>query len=389
VAHAQGEASVTRMDGGGSPRHDAARADHADGADRVDDADHVDRSAPPDAAVRLVAYASGYGPDLYVYSVDAVTGALTTTQSLTAFGTSPSFLAINAARNRLYAVDEATAGRVGAYAIDEATGALTFLNAVSSGGEGPPFVTVDGTGKWVFVANYGDGTVSVLPVQGDGSLGNPATTLTVGMNAHMMIADPSNRFVFVPCLGADYVAQFSFDDDSGALTPNATAPYVAAAVGAGPRHLAFHPNGRFAYVINETSSTLTLYAFDANAGTLSEIDTQSTLPPSFSGTNTAAEVHVHPSGAWLIASNRGADDLVVFAVDATTGMLSTPSFTPSGGAMPRDFTLSPDGSKVYAANQGAGNVVPFMFDATHGALATTGSPVSVAAASFVGLVALP
>jgi len=359
------------------------------------DARIMDATAPPDAGkdaappAVVVAYASGYGPDLHVYSVDPSTGALSATQAAAAFGASPSFLAVNPAATRLYAVNEVTPGQVGAYAIDATTGDLTFLNAVSSGGAGPPFVTVDSTGKWVLVANYGDGTVSVLPVNADGSLASPTSTLTVGMNAHMIALDPANRFAFVPCLGADYVAQFSFDDATGTLTPNTTTPHVAAATGAGPRHLAFHPNGNFVYVINETNSTLTLYAFDAAHGTLTEIAIVSTLPPGFSGTNTAAEVHVHPSGKWLLASNRGADDLAVFAIDGATGKLSEPSFISSGGTTPRDFSLSPDGSRVYAANQGTGNVVPFDFDATHGTLTTTASPVLVAAASFVGLLTLP
>ena len=166
----------------------------------------------------------------------------------------------------------------------------------------------------------------------------------------MILPDPSNHFVFVPCLGADYVAQFVFDDTTGKLTPNAVAT-VAAATGAGPRHIAFHPNGRIAYVINETNSTMTTYTFDSNAGTLSAIDTQSTLPAGFSGTNTAAEVWVHPSGAWLFASNRGADDIAVFALDVTTGKMKSPSFTPSGGMTPRDFTLAPGGGFLCAASQ--------------------------------------
>jgi len=351
----------------------------------------VDAAQPTEASTpsHLIAYGSGYGPDIFVSSVEPSTGALTVTQTLPAFGTSPSFLAVNPALTRLYAVDENTTGRVGAYSIAATTGALTFLNAVSSGGQGPPFVSVDATGTWVFVANYGDGSVSVLPVQADGSLGAATTTLSVGMNAHMIVADPSNRFVFVPCLGADYIAQFSFDSTTGALAPNATAPHVAAVTGAGPRHLAFHPNGRFAFVINETNSTLVTYSFDATLGTLAPVSTVSTLPPGDSGTNTAAEVHVHPSGKWLLASNRGANDLVVFAIDSTTGALSSPQFTSSGGMTPRDFSLAPGGQLVYAANETTGNVVPFTFNATSGALAATASPTPVPSASFVGVIALP
>jgi len=379
---------ATRPDASTS-RDGALRDGHAADAPFHRDATS-DSSTPSDASgsTHLVAYGSGYGPNIVAYSVSAATGALAVIQSQAAFGTSPSFLAVNPALTRLYAVDENTTGRVGSYSIDPTSGDVTFLNAVSSGGAGPPFVSVDATGKWVFVANYGDGTVSVLPVQADGSLGAATTTLTVGANAHMMAPDPSNRFIFVPCLGADYIAQFTFDAATGALMPNPTAPHVMAAAGAGPRHIAFHPNGKFAYVINETNSTLATYAFDAAAGTLGLLGTKSTVPPGFSGTNTAAEVHVHPTGAWLLASNRGADDIAVFPVDAATGSLGSPTFTPAGGMTPRDFTIAPGGTLVYAANQTTGNIVPFIFNPATGVLSTTASPALVPSASFIGVINL-
>jgi 6-phosphogluconolactonase len=347
----------------------------------------VDAAAPPG---RVVAYASGYAPKIDVFAIDPTSGALAldADASVASFGSSPSFLAVNPAATNLYAVDENTSGQVGAYAIDRTTGALTFLNAVSSGGAGPPFVRVDATGKYVLVANYDDGTVSVLPILSGGKLGAPLQTLTVGAEAHMILPDPSNRFVFVPCKGADYVAQFLFDPSTGTLTPNAV-PRVATAAGAGPRHLAFHPNGKFAYLISEVNSTMTAYAFDGTAGTLTEIETQSTLPPGFSGTNTCAEVWVHPSGAWVLGSNRGDDSIVVFAVDPGTGKMTRKGFTKTGGASPRDFTFDLAGVFLYAANETSNNVVPFRFDATLGTLTTTGTAVGVTGASFVGVVRLP
>ncbi|HEX8793275.1 MAG TPA: lactonase family protein [Polyangiaceae bacterium] len=339
------------------------------------------------AAMHLVAYASGYGPNIQWLSVNGATGATAPVGSVASFGSAPSFLAVDAAAKHLYAVDENATGQVGAYAIDPATGALTFQNAVSSGGNGPPFVTVDGSGKWVLVANYGDGTVSVLPIQGDGSLGAPAQTLNAGANAHMIAPDPSNRFVFVPCKGVDYIAQYVFDATAGKLTPNAT-PTVATASGAGPRHIAFHPTLNVAYVIAENASTVTSYAFDTTAGTLAPTQTISTLPSGFSGTNTGAEIHVHPSGKWLFASNRGDDSIAIFALDAA-GAMTAHGFTKSGGTTPRDFSLDPPGALLYAANQGSGNVVPFRFDASSGSLTTAGGAVTVPMASFVGFAALP
>jgi 6-phosphogluconolactonase len=384
----------------GSPGDDASVGTDAAvdaGAEASDDAPTTgdapagggDGGSEASSPAHLVAYASGYGPDLHRFSFDPAVGALTPLSSTPAFGGSPSFLAANRAGTTLYAVDENATGRVGAYAIDPATGALTFLGAVSSGGNGPPFVSVDATGRWVFVANYGDGTVSVLPVRAGGGLGAPVQTLTVGAQAHMIVADASNRFVFVPCKGADYVAQFLFDATSGKLTPNA-ASHVTTAAGAGPRHVAFHPNGRFVYLINETNSTMTAYALDGTQGTLSEIQTLSTLPSGYSGpTNTAAEVWVHPSGHWVLGSNRGQDSLAIFAIDPSGGTMTYDGYITSGGTTPRDFTFDPSGSHVYAADQGTGQVVPFDFDATSGKLSPVGSPASVPSASFIGFVALP
>ncbi len=375
-----------RPESGDAHRHDSGGG--SDGGSGVDGAPDADAGEAETAAPKpIVAYASGYGPDIQWLSVDTATGAVAPSGSVASFGSSPSFLAVDAAGKHLYAVDESTPGQVGSYAIDPATGALSFQNAVSSGGNGPPFVTVDGSGKWVLVANYGSGTVEVVPIQADGSLGAPVDTESSGAMAHMILPDPSNRFVFVPCLGADYVAQYLFDAGSGKLTPNSV-PHAAAAPGAGPRHMAFHPTLNVAYVIAETASTVTAYAFDPKAGTLTPGQTVSTLPSGFSGTNTGAEIHVHPSGKWLFASNRGDDSIAVFSLDAK-GAMTVHGFTKSGGMTPRDFSLDPSGALLYAANQGSGNVAPFRFDAASGALTSAGSAIAVTAASFVGFAALP
>lgn len=385
-----------RKDAGTRPVHDASHP--TDGDQSLDAADaHLkgDGGAPladsgHDAgiAVPLLAYASGYGPDLNVFAVDASSGALVTTSSLPSFGTAPSFLAINRSVTHLYAVDENTPGRVGAYSIAAPSGALTFQNAVSSGGDGPPFVALDWSESFALVANYTSGIVSVLPILASGELGAATTSLMVGVYSHMFVTDLGNRFAFVPCKGSDYIAQFLFDATTGALTPNAV-PHVMTASGAGPRHLAFHPNGKFVYLINETSSTMSLYSLDNTAGTLTEVQTVPTIPASFSGTNTAAEVWVHPSAKWLLGSNRGDDSIVVFALDPTTGKMSAPTFTSAGGMTPRDFTIDPTGTRVYVANQTTGNVVPFSFDPETGTLTPTAAPVSVMGASFVGVVAAP
>ncbi|HEY1692398.1 MAG TPA: beta-propeller fold lactonase family protein [Polyangiaceae bacterium] len=384
------EADASPADGavGGADAHgddaptgdDAAAPIDAHGEAPVE----AEASGPP---ARLVGFASGYGPGIQWLSVDTATGAITPAGEVTSFGTAPSFLAVDAASKHLYAVDENTPGQVGAYSIDATTGALTFQNAVASGGDGPPYVGLDPQGKWVLVANYTSGTVAVLPVKADGSLGAAVHTASPGQLAHMMVADPADHFVFVPCKGSDYVAQYVFDASTGNLTANQV-PTMATAAGAGPRHLAFHPNGTIAYLVNETDSTVEELSFDALAGTLAPIQTASTLAPGFTGTNTAAEVHVHPSGAWLFVSNRGDDSIATFPLDAS-GRIGTPTFTKSGGATPRDFALDPTGTFLYAANETTGNVVAFRFDAASGTLTPSGSTVTAAMASFVGLFPLP
>jgi 6-phosphogluconolactonase len=366
----------------------ASLVDSSPQTDASDTEQDGDVGATVDAAVpRLVAYAGGYASTITWFSVDGSTGALTLSGSTASFGSSPSFLAHNAAMTNLYAVDENSTGRVGAYGIDPDSGALSFLDAVSSGGNGPAFLSLDGTGKFVLVANYNDGTVAVLPVGAGGRVASATDMRAVGSEAHMIVADPTNKFVFVPCKGADYVAQFLFDAGSGTLTPNAL-PHVMTAAGAGPRHIAFHPNGRLAYLINETNSTMTAYTLDPTAGTLTEIETQSTLPAAFSGTNTAAEVWVHPSGRWVLGSNRGDDSIVVFSVAPSTGKMTLVGFTKTGGKTPRDFTFDPTGTWLYAANQDSSLVVPFRFDADHGSLTPLGGTVTVSSVSFVGVAAL-
>jgi 6-phosphogluconolactonase len=330
-------------------------------------------------------YVSGYSPQIAHYRLDPTTGALTEPTTLAITG-SPSYLAFDPAARHLFAVDEATAGQVESFAIDPATGALTHLNDVSSGGNGPAHVSVDHSGAWALAANYGDGTVSVLPIHGDGTLG-AATTLTAGANAHEILPSPSNLFVFVPCKGTDYIAQYLFNAQTGALAPNAK-PTVAATPGTGPRHLAFHPNGQYVYIIQETASTITLYNLDAVQGTLSAMQTVSSLAEPFTGTNTGAEVAVHPNGKFLYGSNRGDDSIAIFSLDAG-GHMKVIARQAAGGQTPRDFTIDPTGHFLIVANQDSNNVVVFSIDAATGLLTTAGAPITAPSPSFVGVINLP
>ena len=358
--------------GGGSPMtsHDASRADAI-----VGDA----APAPP----HLVAYVSGNAPTIAYYDFDLRSGTLTSAGQVTAFAANPSFLAMT--RTHLYAVSEDT-DRVGAYAIDQGTGALTFIDAVSSGGTGPAHVAVDRSGAYVLAANYTNGMVAVLPVRADGGVASAVSNPLAGANAHMIIPDPANKFVFVLCKGADYIAQYRFDAATGALVPN-TPPTVATAAGAGPRHLAFAPNGAAAYVVAENLSTLTALAYDATTGRLTPLQTVSSRAPGAAGANTGAELVVHPTGKFVYASNRGDNTVAVFAIagDGTVAFVGAVAT----GLTPRSFTIDPTGAWMLVANQDANSVTTFTIDPSTGMPSPSGTPLAFTKPSFVGFAALP
>ena len=339
-----------------------------------------DAPAEPDMATpkNFIAYVSGNGPDITWYSLGS-DGGLTAIDKVATFAANPSFMAITV--DHLYAVSESNS-RVGAYARDPATGALTFINDASAGGNGPAHVSVDRTGKWVFAANYGNGAIAVLPIQANGGVGAPSQTINAGMNAHMIVSDVGGRHVFVPCLGSNYVAQYNFDPTTGMLAANGM---LMTAAGAGPRHLAFAPDGTHAYLINELNSTLTALSYNASTGQLAEINTISTRPPNATGTNTCAEVWVHPNGKFVYGSNRGDDTIAVFSVGANGGVTLIGQ-TSTQGMTPRMFVLDPLGRYLYAANQNSDTVVPFAIDATTGMLSATASPITARRPEFVGIV---
>jgi 6-phosphogluconolactonase len=340
------------------------------------DATTADAASP----AHVVAYISGYGPAIAWFDVELATGALTAKGSLAA--PQPSYLALDA--GHAYAVSE-NLNRVAAYAIDPVTGALTFVNDQPSQGAGPAHVSIDRTGTYVLVANYGGGTAAVLPINADGSLAAATQTVSPGTNAHMIVTDPNNRFAFVPCKGSDFVAQYVFDH--GTLAANAV-PHLATAAGAGPRHLAFAPDGMHAYLVDENASTLVVLGYDPTTGQLTTQQTISTRAPGATGTNTGAEVAVDRGGRFVYASNRGDDNVAVFDV-AGDGSVTLASHTPSGGTTPRMFAIDPTGRWLFAANQGSNTVVAFAIDATTGALTPTGAVTQATMPAFVGFVALP
>lgn len=340
----------------------------------------------PDAGVSgdvWVYVGSGNGR-ISAYRLGADAGRLDLAGS-TAAGANPSYLGFLPRERRVYAVNETTPGQLSAFAVS-ADGGLALLNRASSSGDGPAHLAVDPTGRWVAAANYGSGHVSVVALT-DGGLGASVDVETPGTYPHQVVFSADGRFAWVPCKGSDLVAQFRFDASTGQLTANTPAS-VATAAGAGPRHLALHPGGRWAFLINELDSTLSSYAVGAD-GTLALADTKSTLPAGFQGANTGAHVVVHPSGRFVYGSNRGDDSLVVFSLDESTGALTLIGHVKTGGATPRDFTLTPDGSALLVANQGSGTVHAFRVDATTGELVALGLAATVSAPAFVGTVVWP
>jgi 6-phosphogluconolactonase len=336
--------------------------------------------------VYIGTYTKGKGQGIVRLDMDAETGALTS-RGVVAEAVNPSFLTLSPDSKFLYSVSEVSGQPgVAAFAVDAATGGLKELNRQPTGGGGPCHVAVDPTGRYLLVANYGGGSVSVVPIRPDGSLGERTDlkqhrggsgvvkSRQEGPHAHSVTLDPTGRRVVVADLGLDQLLVYSLDPATGKLT---LADTVASSPGAGPRHFAFHPNGRLAFAINELDSTLTAYRYDPETGKLSAVATARTLPEGFTGGNTTAEVRVHPGGKFVYASNRGHDSIAAFAVDGETGRLTPLGHTPTEGKTPRNFNIDPTGRFLLAANQNSGNVVAFRIDPATGQLTPTGSRVEV------------
>ena len=339
----------------------------------------------------LTAYVGTYttsteSQGIYSLRLDLDSGALTAVE-LAGQASDPSFLALHPCGKFLYAVSEFGAA-VGAFAVSPA-GKLAALNQQPSGGNWPCHLTVDREGRNVLVANYGGGCVTVLPIGADGCLASPSQTVQhhgsgpdpkrqEAPHTHSVNLDPTGRFAFVADLGLDKVMVYRFDSALGKLVPH-DPPAAVLAPGAGPRHLAFHPGGRLAFVINELASTVTSFAWDGKLGVLRERQTISTLPRDFSGANLAAEVRVHPSGRFLYASNRGQDSIASFLIEPGSGALTALGHEPTLGRSPRHFALDPTGTWLLAANQATDNLVVFRIEAQSGRLKPAGFQVEVPA----------
>lgn len=352
----------------------------------------VPASLPPDNStattgsiqVYIGTYTGEKSRGIYRFRLDLESGSVSPVK-LAAETTNPSFLAAGPGGRFVYAVSEVSnfdgrpSGGVAAYAVSPEDGTLALLNRQPSGGRGPCFVSVSPDGRCVLTANYGSGSVACLPVGSDGSLQPPASTVQhsgssvhptrqKGPHAHSIYPDPTGRFALACDLGLDQVLVYRLDSTTGTLAPHAP-PFARVSPGAGPRHLAFHPNGRFVYVANEMGNTVTAFTWDSAAGRLDALQTVTTLPDGFDAVSYVAEVRVHPSGQFLYVSNRGHDSLALFRIDPETGRLTSSGHTPTGGKTPRHFNIDPTGRWLIAANQDSDILTLFRIDPSTGALA--------------------
>ena len=316
---------------------------------------------------------------IYAFQFDVATGRLSA-KGLAAQSPDPSWVAIHPNGKFAYAANEAgTQSTITAFSIDAKTAKLTQLNQLPAEGQDPCHLSFDKTGKYLFVANYSSGTVAVFPIQADGKLGahtavlknagdvGPNKERQEGPHAHWVAATPNNKLVLVADLGVDRILIYRFDSAKGTLTPNSPAA-VKLAAGAGPRHVALSPNGKFLYVVSELNSTVTAYSFDVDTGASEQLQVISTLPSDYHGRNDTAEITVHPSGRWLFTSNRGHESIAVFSIDQADGKLHSAGTFPTGGKEPRHFAIDPSGHFLLAENQNTNNITVFRIDYNTGGL---------------------
>jgi 6-phosphogluconolactonase (cycloisomerase 2 family) len=340
---------------------------------------------------------SANGKGIYLFEMDPSSGQLSLIK-LAAVARNPSWLCLDPSQRYLYTVNEISDfegknGSLSAYAVDPSNGDLRLLNTISSQGAGPAYLSVDASGKYVFVANYGDGSIAVFPVLSDGSLGAPTDTHrdkgSVGSqkptsappgsfaisghdkpHAHMIAADPGNRFVLQTDLGQDRLYVYKFAPSTGILTPAAT-PFVSLPTGDGPRHFTFHPNGRWLYSIQEEASTVVFLHFDPATGSMAAQQTVSTLPNGFAGTSFGSGIRVSSDGRALYAANRLHNTIAVFSI-GSNGKLKWLGETPTQGDYPPQFNFDPSGNFLYVSNQRSDQITSFRIDRRTGLLSFTG-----------------
>lgn len=330
---------------------------------------------------------------IYVYKLNLATGAFKPYKTVKKV-IEPSYLEIDKTKKYLYAVNETEmyegkkSGAVSAFAINQKTGDLKFLNKQPSLGGAPCHVSVSDDGKFVLVANYLGGNVAVFPVETGGKLGaaidseqhsgavGPQKDRQEAAHAHSINLDKDNRFAVACDLGIDKILVYRFDSSTGKMQPNGE-PFFQTKPGAGPRHFAFHQSGKSAFVVNELDSSVTMFQYNGEQGTLKETQTVPTLPADFAGANTCADIHVSPNGKFLYASNRGHDSIAAYRIDEAAGKLESIGHVSTGGKTPRNFVIDPSGRFLLAANQNSNSIAVFRIDEQSGNLTAAGNPVPV------------
>ncbi len=333
------------------------------------------KTAKSNYRVYVGTYTGPVSKGIYAFPFDSASGKASALE-LVAETTSPSFLAVDPKQHFLFAANEISnyegqkSGGITAFALDRKSGKLAFLNEVSSRGAGPCHLAVDKTGKYVLVANYDTGSIAAFPIQPDGRLGEASSVIQhaghgpnaerqEGPHAHDITISSDNR-----------------DPTKGTLSANQPA-FASVEPGAGPRHSAFHPSGRFLYNLNEIAGSISAFNYDAHSGVMRHLQTISTLPADFKDKNDSAEIVVHPSGRFLYGSNRGPDTIAVFAIDSSKGTLKLVEAVPTQGKEPRNFAIDPSGKYLLAANQNSNNVVVFRIDPKTGRLTATGQVLEI------------
>jgi 6-phosphogluconolactonase len=343
-------------------------------------------SRADDMYVYFGTHARGPGKGFSLSHFDMETGALSKPQYLVD-AVEPAYFVIHPDGRHLYTCNGGEPGAVSAYEINPAHGQIKLLNQKPAGGADPSYITLDRTNRFLLVANYVGGNISALAVQPDGSLGERTALIQhTGKSinsqrqskpfAHSIVLDPTNGFALVADLGVDKLFVYRFNEKDGTLAPN-DPPSASVKPGSGPRHVRFHPNGKWVYLINEMGCTIIGFNWDSTRGSLDEFQMVPTLPEGFSGTSTCAEVDIHPNGKFLYGTNRGHDSVAVFSIDQASGKLSLIEHAPSGGKTPRNFSFDPSGQWMICTNHGSNNAAVFRIDQATGKLTQVGQPVEV------------
>ena len=336
-------------------------------------------------------YTSGKSEGIYVYDFNSATGANSFVSTVKTHN--PSYLTVSPNQKMVYAVTEnadstklGIGGAISAFSFDNEKGSLTKINQQFSGGKHPCYVSVDNTGKWVFAANYSSGSAALFPVNTDGSLGpvkqviqnagkGPNKARQEGPHVHSTVLSPDNKFLFIPDLGIDKVMIYRFDNIKGKLSP-ASPPFAQSIAGSGPRHFDFHPNNKYAYLMEEMTGTVAAYKY--SEGTLTPLQRINALPADFKGVIGSADIHVSPDGKFLYCSNRGeSNSITIFKINASDGKLTVVGHQSTLGKTPRNFNFDPSGNFLLVANQNTDDIVIFKIDKATGLLTDTGKRINV------------